>query len=101
MAAAASSRDPTTRLAAVASLRALRVVLAAARGVTRAVVEDDLRAPPVPDRDARAGVGIEHVLLGMLHRGTGRAATALHARDLALRDLRAALDDGAPGAANG
>ncbi|PVZ03454.1 Clp protease N-terminal domain-containing protein [Actinomycetospora cinnamomea] len=137
--------------------------LLAERGVTRQVVEDDLRTPTVPDRDALASVGIdldevrgrvedafgpgalentraagmrrrrrfghipfdrgakkvlelalreaihrgdralgtEHVLLGMLHRETGRAATILHARGLALRDLRAALDDGAPGAASG
>ncbi len=46
-------------------------------------------------------IGTEHVLLGMLHRDTGRAATVLHARGLALRDLRAALDDDAPGAAHG
>jgi ATP-dependent Clp protease ATP-binding subunit ClpA len=46
-------------------------------------------------------IGTEHVLLGMLHRDTGRAATVLHARGLTLVALRAALDDGAPGAASG
>ena len=46
-------------------------------------------------------LGTEHVLLGLLHRETGRAATVLHARGLALHDLRAALDDGPPGAASG
>ena len=141
-------------------------VLLAARGVTRAVVEDDLRGlrpRDLPDRDALASVGIdldevrdrveetfgpgalentraagrrrerrwghipfdsgakkvlelalreavrrgdrtigsEHVLLGMLHRETGRAAPILHARGLTLDGIRAALDDGAAGAASG
>jgi ATP-dependent Clp protease ATP-binding subunit ClpA len=138
--------------------------LLAARGVTPAVVEDDLRSsdqPDLPDREALAGVGIdldevrarveeafgpgalentraagvrrrrvwghipfdrgakkvlglalreavhrgdrtigtEHVLLGMLHRETGRAATVLHARGITLHGMRAALDE--PGAASG
>ena len=140
--------------------------LLAARGVTLAVVEEDLRRagpPDLPDREALAGVGIdldevrarveeafgpgalentraaggrrrrlwghipfdrgakkvlelalreavrrgdraigsEHVLLGMLHRETGRAAPLLHARGVTLHGMRAALDDDAPGAASG
>jgi ATP-dependent Clp protease ATP-binding subunit ClpA len=46
-------------------------------------------------------IGTEHVLLGMLHRDTGRAATVLHARGVTLAGMRAALDDDAPGAAHG
>ena len=140
--------------------------LLAARGITLATVQQDLRgaAPPdLPDREALASVGIdldevrdrveeafgpgalentraagrrrerrwghipfdreakkvlelalreairrgdrslgtEHVLLGMLHRETGRAAGVLHARGVTLDDVRAVLDDGAPGAASG
>jgi len=37
-------------------------------------------------------IGTEHVLLGMLHRDTGRAATVLHARGVTLAGMRAALD---------
>ncbi|GLZ43835.1 Clp protease [Actinomycetospora sp. NBRC 106375] len=46
-------------------------------------------------------IGSEHVLLGMLHRETGRAADILHGRGVTLDGIRAALDDGAPGAASG
>lgn len=46
-------------------------------------------------------IGSEHVLLGMLHRETGRAAPLLHARGVTLGAVRTALDDGAPGAASG
>lgn len=44
-------------------------------------------------------IGSEHVLLGMLHRETGRATTVLHARGITLPGIRAALDE--PGAASG
>jgi ATP-dependent Clp protease ATP-binding subunit ClpA len=37
-------------------------------------------------------IGTEHVLLGLLHRDTGRAATVLHARGVTLAGMRAALD---------
>ncbi|WUI64618.1 hypothetical protein OG774_04680 [Actinomycetospora sp. NBC_00405] len=46
-------------------------------------------------------IGSEHVLLGMLHRETGRAAPLLHARGVTLHQMRAVLDDDAPGAASG
>ncbi|MFC5141563.1 Clp protease N-terminal domain-containing protein [Actinomycetospora rhizophila] len=42
-------------------------------------------------------IGTEHVLLGMLHSGTGRALPLLAARGVTLEGARAALDD--PGAA--
>lgn len=42
-------------------------------------------------------IGTEHVLLGMLHTGTGRAMPLLAARGVTLEGVRAALDD--PGAA--
>ncbi|MDD7964468.1 Clp protease N-terminal domain-containing protein [Actinomycetospora lemnae] len=37
-------------------------------------------------------IGTEHVLLGMLHRETGRASTLLHARGVSLREVRSAVD---------
>jgi len=42
-------------------------------------------------------IGSEHVLLGMLHAGTGRAMPLLAARGVTLDRMRAALDE--PGAA--
>ncbi|GAA4781506.1 Clp protease N-terminal domain-containing protein [Actinomycetospora chlora] len=42
-------------------------------------------------------IGTEHVLLGMLHRETGRASALLRARGLTLDEVRAALDE--PGTA--
>lgn len=44
-------------------------------------------------------IGSEHVLLGMLHAGTGAATPLLAARGVTLERMRAALDE--PGAASG